>query len=63
RLLIDSATQIAIDIGHSVYDCIYLALAIEAASQFITADEAFVQKLRRGPLRDRAIMLSEHNFS
>lgn len=38
RMLLPSATRIAADKNHKVYDCLYLALAIERRATLITAD-------------------------
>jgi predicted nucleic acid-binding protein len=43
--LIAAATQMAIDLGHAAYDCFYLALALEEACPFVTADGALVRKV------------------
>lgn len=45
RRLMDGATRLAIALDHAAYDCIYLALAIERAWPFVTADERFRRKL------------------
>ncbi len=36
--LVDDALAIALEIGHPVYDCIYIALAIRTSSCVVTAD-------------------------
>lgn len=36
--------------GQTVYDCIYLVLAVALRCQLVTADEKFYRALRRGPL-------------
>jgi predicted nucleic acid-binding protein len=51
RSLLDAATQIAIDLNHAAYDCLYLALAAERDCRFVTADESFVRKLGEGHRR------------
>ena len=43
--LIDRAAQIAAEIDHPVYDCLYLACAEAAASALITADKKFANKV------------------
>jgi predicted nucleic acid-binding protein len=47
RTLLETATRIAIELGHPAYDCTYLALAIQKGCLFITADDRFVRRLRR----------------
>jgi predicted nucleic acid-binding protein len=37
--LVDSALQLALRQRHPIYDCLYLALALEAGCDLITADE------------------------
>ena len=39
RGLVDAALQIALRQRHPIYDCLYLALALEAGCDLITADE------------------------
>ncbi|MBI1388267.1 MAG: PIN domain-containing protein [bacterium] len=43
--LVDRATKIAAEINHPVYDCLYLATAIENQSKLITADRKFFQQV------------------
>lgn len=50
--LLDRASFLAHEIAHPVYDCLYLALAIELSSPLITADDRFVAAVRRSDLHD-----------
>jgi predicted nucleic acid-binding protein len=62
RLLLESATRIAVELDHPAYDCLYLALASERDCRFVTADERFVRKLaegRRRRFRGRVISLAQ----
>lgn len=62
RSLLEAATQIAVELDHPAYDCLYLALAAQRGCQFVTADERFVRKLgegRRRQFRDRVITLAQ----
>jgi predicted nucleic acid-binding protein len=62
RSLLEAATRIAIELDHPAYDCLYLALAVENACRFVTADERFLRKVgqsRRLTLRERGISLEE----
>ena len=62
RSLFEAATRMSIEIDHPAYDCLYLALAVEAECPFVTADERFLRKLnedRQHALRGRAISLIE----
>ena len=51
--LIDSALRLAIQTDRTVYDCLYVALALDQACPLITADRRLVNALARGPLADR----------
>ena len=62
RSLMERATQIAIELDHPAYDCIYLALAAARDCLFVTADERLLRKLDEGRLRIhrvRAVSLTE----
>jgi predicted nucleic acid-binding protein len=62
RALMESATRLAIELGHPAYDCLYLALAVENGCRFVTADERLVDKIRRHKkraLHDRIVGLAE----
>ena len=43
--LLDKAFQIATDRGRTVYDCLYVALAVQADAQLITADARLANSL------------------
>jgi predicted nucleic acid-binding protein len=43
--LLDGAFQIAADYGRTIYDCLYVALAVQTESQLITADERLANSL------------------
>jgi predicted nucleic acid-binding protein len=43
--LLDKAFQIAVAHGRTVYDCLYVALAVKINSQLITADERLANAL------------------
>ena len=62
RPLMPRALDLAISLDHPAYDCIYLALAIENAWRFITADERLVRKLaeaRDAELAGKVLPLGE----
>jgi predicted nucleic acid-binding protein len=44
--LLDRALILAIDLGHPIYDCIYLALALNRGMQVVSADRRFVNAVR-----------------
>ncbi|MBN1345850.1 MAG: type II toxin-antitoxin system VapC family toxin [Phycisphaerae bacterium] len=48
--LIQPALQLALRTGRTVYDCLYLALAIRIKGVMITCDKRLVNALSRGPL-------------
>jgi predicted nucleic acid-binding protein len=45
--LAEEALGLAITLDHSVYDCLYLALALSRGFVFVTADARFADKVRR----------------
>ena len=45
--LLESAFEIATQFNRSLYDSLYLALAVELKAQFVTADERLVNALTR----------------
>ena len=47
------ALALAVRIHRSVYDCLYLALAIETKSVMVTADQRLIHALADTPLADR----------
>ena len=54
RQLASAATRLAVDLDHPVYDCFYLALAVQEQYPVITADARFHRKVRDHPyLSDR----------
>ena len=48
--LADVALQLAMRTGRTVYDCVYLALAIRTHSVLVTADKRLVNALAGSPL-------------
>ena len=54
RQLAASSARLAVDLDHPVYDCFYLALAIQEQYPVVTADARFHAKVRGHPyLSDR----------
>ena len=47
--LLDSALDLAIQLNHPIYDCLYLALALRHDTDVITADRRFVSAIERRP--------------
>jgi predicted nucleic acid-binding protein len=55
RSLLEATAQLAIELAHPAYDCVYLALAMECGCPFVTADDRLLRKIaesRRRQLRD-----------
>lgn len=50
---IPRALEIAVELGHPVYDCIYLALAEARGDEVLTADLKFARKLAATPMAAR----------
>lgn len=60
RPLLERAAALAIRLGHSAYDCMYLALADATGRCFVTADQRLVRKLAAAGLDSpRVIALSD----
>jgi predicted nucleic acid-binding protein len=58
--LVDRAFDLALDLRHPIYDCLYLVLAIDAGAQMVTADRRFVDAVRaRSDLGDWVVLLTE----
>ena len=52
------ALSLAVEIGHPIYDCIYLALALHHETHVVTADRRFVSAASRAGLTDRVRLLA-----
>lgn len=61
RGLLEPAAQLAIDIDHPAYDCVYLALAMANGWRFVTADTRLIARARQSStaIGDAIISLSE----
>ena len=54
RQIAAAAARLAVDLDHPVYDCFYLALAVQEQYPVVTADARFHEKVRGHPyLSDR----------
>ena len=49
RILLEPAIEISFDLRHPVYDCVYLALALQRQVPLVTADERLVAAVRKLP--------------
>jgi predicted nucleic acid-binding protein len=58
--LAERAVSIAIQRGHPVYDCFYLALAEQRRATLLTADERLLRKLRGTPWQGAVIGLGDY---
>ncbi len=45
RLFLAESLELALELGHPAYDCLYLALALARDCRFVTADERLVNEL------------------
>lgn len=58
--LIEAATRLAVTLDHSVYDCLYLALAVREHTRLVTADQQFARVVREDKtLSDHLQLLGE----
>ncbi|WP_426040922.1 type II toxin-antitoxin system VapC family toxin [Brevundimonas sp. TWP2-3-4b1] len=44
--LVPAGLELALSLGHPMYDCLFLALAIEQDCKMLTADDAFLNVVR-----------------
>lgn len=56
--LASEALKLALRLKHSVYDCLYLALAQREQSRLVTADEAFHNRLVEHGMSEQSILLA-----
>ncbi len=57
--LIRSALEIALETKCSIYDAIYLALAVQEKVSLVTADQKFFKTIQSTSLRSHVILLTE----
>ncbi len=60
--LVLSSLEIACSTGRSVYDCMYLALAVREAALLVTTDERLVNALAGGPLAGYLRSVGDSSF-
>ncbi|MFP4004237.1 MAG: type II toxin-antitoxin system VapC family toxin [Alphaproteobacteria bacterium] len=64
RDLAASAGRLAVDLDHPVYDCFYLALALQEQHPVVTADQRFYGRVCKHPyLSDRVVHLEGVNLN
>ena len=56
--LLGSAMELSIELSHAVYDCLYLALAIEAGGKMLTADRKFFAATQLSSYKHRMELLA-----
>ena len=56
--LLPAALELALSTGRTVYDCLYLALAIDRGCSLVTGDERLVNALENTPLAGRLLAVS-----
>ena len=49
--------MLAVELSHPVYDCVYLALALQRGMQVVSADRRFVNVVRRHADLSAAVVL------
>lgn len=54
---LEDALRLATEIGHPIYDCLYLALALRNHTHVVTADRRFVSAADRPALSGRVRLL------
>lgn len=59
RSLLEPATQIAVDLNHPAYDCIYLALAMDNRWRLVTTDARLIAKARDAGIGELLLSLEE----
>jgi predicted nucleic acid-binding protein len=57
--LLPLALEIAVTIGHSIYDCIYLALADQEDCRVVTADRRLQNAVASGPMAGSVMALTD----
>lgn len=56
--LVDRAFEIAVDLGHPIYDCLYVACAERESGRMVTADQRFANRLTGRPYRKHIQVLA-----
>lgn len=55
--LVPAGLELALTLGHPIYDCLFLALAIEQDCELLTADDSFVRVVHTAaPSLERRIL-------
>jgi predicted nucleic acid-binding protein len=56
---VDPALRLAVALGHPVYDCLYLAVAVQHRTHVITADRRFAALANSGEMKSRVRLLED----
>ena len=59
--LLEAALKLAMRTGRTVYDCLYLALALKINAMMITADRRLVRSLTAGPLAPHVAWIGQND--
>jgi predicted nucleic acid-binding protein len=60
RKLVESALDLAVALNHPIYDCLYLALALDRGARVVSTDRRFLAaSRRRRDLVGAVVLLSE----
>ena len=62
QLIVKQALLIAHAERHSIYDCLYLASAVQARCRLITADDRFVNSIQSKVLKEHIVSLNDDFF-
>ena len=54
----DEAFALGVEIGHGLYDCLYLASALKHGGVVVTADKQFAERAARGGYAERVELVS-----
>ena len=57
--ILPRAFAIALELGHPIYDCLYLAAAVTLDLQLVTGDQRFLSAVRRSKYVERGVSLAE----
>ena len=57
--LLSAALDVAMAVDHSLYDCLYLALAEAEDCRVVTADRRFLRSVRGGVWSDRIVWIED----
>jgi predicted nucleic acid-binding protein len=57
--LLIGAVELALELGHPLYDCLYLSLARQRQILVVTADARFLNRVARSPYAHQIVHLSD----